>query len=374
MKRNFLVVVIIMLVFLIGAAAFGFFLWIPQQTTALFGSPDPSLSQFQADRYAVMIYLDRDNLMTSPGSTVQEGQEFRIEMGDTAAQVSDRLENAGFISDGSAFLTYLVYKGYDRILQSGAYSFSSDLTPIDIASAMIDPTPLDVTFVILPGMRFTEIAELIDTSGLSFSAQDLLHIFETGAGISLPAIFEDAPNLEGLILAGEYEILRSATAVEFVQILVDQTAAQFTPDVLQAFSEQGLNAYQAITLASIVEREAVQAQEKSLIASVFLNRLEAGMLLQSDPTVQYAIASMQSASDWWKVPLSAADLQVDSLYNTYIYNGLPPTPICAVSVDSLIAIAIPLQSDYYYFRSACDGSGFHVFARDYSEHQSNACP
>lgn len=111
-----------------------------------------------------------------------------------------------------------------------------------------------------------------------------------------------------------------------------------------------------------------------MIASVFLNRMEAGMLLQSDPTVQYAIASTQSAPDWWKVPLSSADLQVDSLYNTYIYNGLPPTPICAVSVDSLIAIAIPLQSDYYYFRSACDGSGFHVFARDYSEHQSNACP
>lgn len=374
MKRNFLVVVIIILVVLVGVAAFGFFLWIPQQTTALFGSPDPSLSRFQANRHAVILYLDRERLTTSVGSIVQDGQELRIETGDTAAQVSDHLANAGFISDGTTFLTYLVYKGYDRILQSGTYSFSSDQTPIEIASAMIDPTPLDVSFVILPGMRFTEIAELIDTSGLSFSAQDLLHVFETGAGISLPAIFQDAPNLEGLIFAGEYEILRSATVYEFVQDLVDQTAAQFIPDVLQAFAEQGLDAYQAITLASIVEREAVQAEEKGLIASVFLNRLEAGMLLQSDPTVQYAIASIQSGTDWWKVPLSAADLQVDSLYNTYIYNGLPPTPICAVSVDSLIAIAIPLQSDYYYFRSACDGSGFHVFARDYSEHQSNACP
>ena len=374
MKRNFLVVVVIILVVLVAVAAFGFFLWIPQQTIALFGTPDPSLSRSQADRYAVMLYLDREELMTSPVSIAQDGQEFRIELGNSAVQVSDRLANAGFISDGTTFLTYLVYKGYDRMLQSGTYSFSSDLTPVEIASAMIDPTPLDVTFVILPGMRFAEIAALIDTSGLSFSAQDLLYVFETGAGISLPVIFQDAPNLEGLILAGEYEILRSVTVVEFVQDLVDQTAAQFTPEVLQAFAGQGLNAYQAVTLASIVEREAVQAEEKGLIASVFLNRMEAGMLLQSDPTVQYAIASTQSAPDWWKVPLSNADLQVDSLYNTYIYNGLPPTPICAVSVDSLIAIAIPLQSDYYYFRSACDGSGFHVFARDYSEHQSNACP
>ncbi len=374
MKRNFLIVVIIIVVVFVGTAAFGFFLWIPQQTTALFGSPDPSFSLFQANRYALMLYLDREKLTTSIESTAQDGQEFHIEMGDTAAQVSDRLANAGFISDGTTFLTYLVYKGYDRILQSGTYSLSSDQTPIEIASAMIDPTPLDVTFVVLPGMRFTEIAELITTSGLSFTAHDLLHVFESREGLSLPAIFQEAPNLEGLVLAGEYEILRSVTVTEFVQNLIDQTAAQFTPEVLQAFAEQGLDAYQAITLASIVEREAVQPGEKDLIASVFLNRLKVNMPLQSDPTVQYAIASQQTTTDWWKVPLSSADLQIDSLYNTYIYNGFPPTPICAVSVDSLIAIAIPVQSDFYYFRSACDGSGYHVFAREYAEHQSNACP
>ena len=169
-------------------------------------------------------------------------------------------------------------------------------------------------------------------------------------------------------------IPRSVSAVEFLQALIDQTAAQFTPEVIGAFSQQGLDAYQAITLASIVEKEAIRAEEKSAIVSVFLNRLRVGMLLQSDPTVQYALGWDGASQSWWKSPLAAADLAVSSPYNTYIYGGLTPTPICSVSIDSLIAVAFPQQSDYFYFRSACDGSGYHVFAQSYAEHQSNACP
>jgi UPF0755 protein len=162
--------------------------------------------------------------------------------------------------------------------------------------------------------------------------------------------------------------------MDFRQYVVDQTAAQFTPEVINAFAQQGLAPYQAITLASLVEREAIQPDEKTTIASVFLNRLLVNMPLQSDPTVQYALGWDEQTQTWWKTPLTSADLEVDSPYNTYRYNGLPPTPICSVSIDSLIAVAFPLQTDYFYFRSACDESGYHVFAESYSEHQSNACP
>ncbi|HAF61088.1 MAG TPA: endolytic transglycosylase MltG [Anaerolineaceae bacterium] len=373
-KKHTGLVVVLLGIVLLGVILCAFFLWIPRLTVDLFGQPDFSLSVLQTDKYALNLYLHHKELTRPMDSNLQESQEFDIVIGDSAMQVSQNLANAGLIPDETAFLTYLIYKGYDRTLQSGTYIFSRAQTPVEMAATMIDPTPLDVTFAVLPGMRFEEIAGLIATSGLNFTAEDLMRIYETKEGIMLPAIFQNVPNLEGLILAGEYEILRSSTVIEFVQYMIDQTAAQFTPEVLNAFAEQGLDAYQAVTLASIVEREAVRAEEKNMIAAVFLNRLKIGMPLQSDPTVQYAIAQQEGAAGWWKVPLTSTDLQVDSLYNTYIYNGLPPTPICAVNVDSLIAIAMPLQSDFYYFRSACDGSGYHVFARDYAEHQSNACP
>ena len=139
------------------------------------------------------------------------------------------------------------------------------------------------------------------------------------------------------------------------------------------FEAQGLNLFQAVTLASIIEREAVVDEERGLIASVFLNRLRAGMKLEADPTVQYALGQQPDGS-WWKSPLTADDLALDSLYNTYRYPGLPPGPIANPGLESLRAVAFPEQTEYLYFRAACDGSGLHTFARTFEEHLQNACP
>ncbi len=346
----------------------------PSQAAVNFGTASKDLSEYQIARLAVRLFFNQKTLTSSKQSNSGEPREFQVQMGDSAAQVSQKLAQAGLIDDEESFLNYLIYKGYDRILQSGTYNLSPAQTPIEIAGTMIDTTPEDVRFVILPGMRLEEIAQLIPTSGLSFSSEEFLSVANSKAGLTLPAIFQDAPNLEGLILAGDYEVQRDSNAVEFIQSLIDQTAAQFTPEVIEAFSQQGLTPYQAITLASIVEREAVKDEEKATIASVFLNRLTVSMSLQSDPTVQYALGWDEQTQTWWKNPLTGADLSVNSPYNTYIVNGLPPTPICSVSIDSLIAVAFPQQTTYFYFRSACDGSGTHVFAESYSEQQSNTCP
>ncbi|NMC28550.1 MAG: endolytic transglycosylase MltG [Pelolinea sp.] len=361
----------IVLLILVGLGSFFFFF--PAQVSSTFGKPDVSLSMGQVRRLAVSLYLQRGQLTRAKQADSAEPQEFQIQPGESAAQISTRLAQSGFIESDQNFLNYLIYKGYDRILQSGTYFFSAAQTPLELAAAMIDPTPEDVDFVILPGMRLEEIANLIPTSGLSFSSDELLALIQSRTGITLPEVYREASDLEGLILAGKYTILRVASAQEFLQDLIDQSAAQFTPDVVDAFVKQGLTPYQAIIVASLVEREAIQPAEKPAIASVFLNRLKVGMPLQSDPTVQYALGWNGQSNTWWKTPLTRADLEVNSPYNTYRVNGLPPAPICSVSVESLIAVAFPERTDYYYFRSACDGSGTHVFAESYGEHQSNAC-
>jgi UPF0755 protein len=154
--------------------------------------------------------------------------------------------------------------------------------------------------------------------------------------------------------------------------MVANMEARLSQDLLQGFQDQGLTPFEAITLASIVEREAVVPSERPLIASVFLNRLNLGIPLQADPTVQFALG--RSPDGWWKRSLSADDLQFDSRYNTYLYGGLPPGPIAGPGLASLQSVASPAETGYLFFRAACDDSGRHLFATTFEEHVANACP
>jgi UPF0755 protein len=153
--------------------------------------------------------------------------------------------------------------------------------------------------------------------------------------------------------------------------------AEFSNQVDQTlrdgFSRQGMTVYDAVTLASIIEKEAVVDEEKPMIASVFYNRLAAGMRLETDPTVQYALGYQEESGAWWKAPLTLDDFGVESPYNTYIVYGLPPTPISNPGLSSLHAVAFPAETPYFYFRATCDGSGRHLFAITYEEHLDNAC-
>jgi len=118
----------------------------------------------------------------------------------------------------------------------------------------------------------------------------------------------------------------------------------------EAIAQQGLNLHEALILASIIERETRASEEKATIASVFYNRLAAGMPLQTDPTVQYALGHDKTSQSWWKPALTMDDLKIDSPYNTYLYAGLPPGPISNPSLETLEAVAYPQQTPYFFFR------------------------
>src|SRR3990170_1925365 len=183
------------------------------------------------------------------------------------------------------------------------------------------------------------------------------------------------PRLRNLIFYPDsYIFPREISAGEMVNELVRNSALHLTLDLKNGFEKQGLNVYQAVTLASMVQREAVHEEEQPLIASVYLNRLKIGMKLDADPTVQYAIGYNILQKTWWTNPLSLLDLQINSPYNTYIYAGLPPTPIANPGLSALRAVAFPEETEFYFFRAKCDGSGFHEFAETFDEHLENACP
>jgi UPF0755 protein len=214
-----------------------------------------------------------------------------------------------------------------------------------------------------------EIAASLPTSGLSATPEGFL---EVALDPSYLASMPDAVSTEGFLYPDTYILPRETNAEGLVETLTRNFALHLTTDLTEGFSRQGLTVYQAVTLASIVEREVIQDEEAPQIASVYLNRLNIGMKLDADPTVQYALGFNSDQNTWWTNPLSATD--VVSPYNTYLNPGLPPGPICNPGLNSLQAVAFSAETPYYYFRALCDGSGLHVFAATFEEHLQNSCP
>jgi UPF0755 protein len=190
---------------------------------------------------------------------------------------------------------------------------------------------------------------------------------------SLTAELPDPARLEGFLFPDTYHLTQDSHPSELVAAMLETFDRRVDPEIRAGFAQQGLSLHQAVTLASIVEREAIVTDERPMIASVFLNRLAQGIKLDADPTVQYAIGQQPDGA-WWKTGLSLDDLQIDSPYNTYLYAGLPPAPISNPGLASLRAVAFPESSPYLYFRAACDGSGRHTFAETFDQHVLNACP
>jgi UPF0755 protein len=179
-------------------------------------------------------------------------------------------------------------------------------------------------------------------------------------------------SLEGYLFPDTYQVSPDVTAADLIQRMLRTFDQRVASQMRQQAAARGLTVHQWVTLASIVEREAVIASERPVIASVYLNRLELGMKLDADPTVQYALGYQAQTRSWWKRPLLLEDLEVKSPYNTYKNPGLPPGPIANPGLASLRAVVEAPDTDYYYFvanKQAGDGS--HVFARTIEEHQRN---
>ena len=240
---------------------------------------------------------------------------------------------------------------------------------------MQDATPTVIPYHVLAGWRLEEIAANLPFSGLDIDPQDFLKAAsQPPAESSLSQFIPPSTNVEGFLFPGDYQVRRSTSAEDFVLILLQTFDEQVTGELRQGFERQGLSLFQAVTLASIVERETIIDDEMPMIASVFYNRLASSLKLDTDPSVQYAVGYNPTQKTWWTNPLSRADLQIDSPYNTYLYPGLPPGPIANPGLAALHAVAFPAQTPYYYFRAACDNSGRHNFSETYQEHLQNGCP
>ncbi len=359
---------VIPLVLLIAAIVV--YIAVPLSAARTYGPPADNLNAWQRFQYSAAL-LWYAGQVTRPMDSSASEQPFSVMEGQQAADVAEHLEQAGLVRSAAAFRAYLIYSGLDTGLQAGDYNLSAALSPLQIAERLQDATPSQVRFIVLPGWRMEEIAAALPTSGFEITPEAFL----SAARNSRPNLdgLPGGASAEGFLFPDQYTLPRVIQTQQLVDLLMSRFELSLTSELRNGFARQGLSVYQAVTLASIIQREAVQADEQPIIASVFLNRIAAGMVLQTDPTVQYALGFDTLTNSWWKAPLSLDDLQIDSLYNTYNHLGLPPGPIASPSLSALQAVASPAETPYLFFRARCDGSGRHSFAETFEGHLGNGC-
>ncbi len=301
---------------------------------------------------------------------------FTVNPGDTPRLIAQNLVAQNLITDSSLFVDYVRLNDYDTKLQAGTYFLNRAQSLAQIAVALTDSRSSQFPFRILEGWRLEEVAAAIDDNPyFGFKGADFLAVVGPGAPpdptfaaqVGLPS----SASLEGFLFPDTYELPAAVTPTMLRDILtqsfLDHIGAQLPADA----TAEGYSMFQIVTLASIVQREAVHADEQPMIASVYHNRLVAGMLLEADPTVQYAIGFRDGT--WWP-QITADDYHnVISPYNTYLNGGFPPGPIDNPGLVAIQAAVHPAVSNYYYFRADCRTDGYHDFAQTYEEHVANGC-
>jgi peptidoglycan lytic transglycosylase G len=285
-----------------------------------------------------------------------------IPQGSGSVAIARRLADAGVVHDVNSFRLALWMTGEGRRLQAGEYRFDSPMTARQVADKIArgDVFVRPITFP--EGLTIKQMAAIYEAKGFG-PAKEFADAARNHSLVS--AIDPDAKDLEGYLFPDTYKLPRRMTAAQLVGRMVQAFMKALTPDLIDAAEARQLTMRQYVTLASIVEKETGNKDERPLVAAVYANRLRIGMALQCDPTVIYAL----DRAGRYNGNLTRDNLQFDSPYNTYRYPGLPPGPIASPGRASLEAAAHPARADYLYFVSKNDGS--HAFAATLEEHNRN---
>ena len=308
---------------------------------------------------------------TLPPTPSAETVTVQVNQGDSAEVIAERLQSAGVIRSADQFKELTALEGMQNGLAAGQYQLNRGLPAAEVIKRLHEANTGAIRVTIPEGKRDEEVAKILEKANV-VPAQAFLDALQNGHYNYDFLRDNNGGALEGYVFPDTYNFPLHNQPEDVVDLMLKNFGQRVTPDLRNAYQQEGLSIKQAVTLASIVEREAQTPEERPTIASVFFNRMKLGMPLQADPTVQFALSrDGKSVSQFglWKQQLTLEDLTIDSPYNTYTRTGLPPSPIANPGLASLQAVAHPAQTDYLFFVAKDDGS--HVFAATFAEHQAN---
>lgn len=307
-------------------------------------------------------YIDKSLNAVDVNDTTQV--KIEIPSGSSTNAIAEILYSNNLIQDKSVFKYFAKKEGYDVKLKAGVFALSKSMNVEEILNALINKASFDntVNLTIIEGLILEDTAKAISDQ-LSLDYNKLIELMKNADYFRDKYQFltdnKEIEDLQGYLLPETYNMYKGLNEEEVIDFLLTQFEKYYESTILPAMANSELTFKEMITLASIVEKEAVRKEERSTIAGVFLNRLKVDMMLQSCATVNYARGE-------WKERLTNEDIAIDSPYNTYINVGLPPTPINSPGKASIDACLNPENTEYLYFLAKGDGS--HYFSKTYDEH------
>jgi UPF0755 protein len=292
-----------------------------------------------------------------PVSDVSKKIEVTIPEGASVPQIGKILEQAGIIRSAEAFRYLVSYKKVGPKLKAGEQVLDAGQNTAEVINTLIRGNFKTYPITIPEGLTMAQIADLMQDKGLA-TRSEFLKLCNDQAFIQSLGL--DVPNLEGYLFPETYNFTRGTTPRDIVKEMVKMFLRVWSRYETAAEGNK-LNRHQIVTMASIVEKETGAPEERPMIAAVFLNRLDKGMRLETDPTVIYGIKDFDGN-------LTKKHLQTPTPYNTYVIEGLPPGPIANPGEDSIRAVLSPARVDYLYFVSKNDGT--HQFSKTLKEHNN----
>ncbi len=282
--------------------------------------------------------------------------DIKIKPGLSMSAIADTLDKNELIKNASDFILACKLFGKADQLKAGFYKINPGSSVYQIMNIIVSGKTAHIRVVIPEGLTSYQIASILEQK----VDLDSVKFIELVRDPELISQFNVKSNsLEGYLFPDTYHLHWSISEREAIKILLTEFNQNFSDSLKNAVREKGWSVHQILTLASIIEGEAVIDSERAIIAAVYHNRLKRGMLLQADPTIQYIILDPPRR-------LLNKDLEIDSPYNTYRYPGLPPGPVNNPGLASIIAAIYPADVDYLYFVARGDGS--HNFSKTLSQH------
>lgn len=285
---------------------------------------------------------------------------FVISKGAGISEIGEQLKLQGLIKDETSFKILIYFLGISKKIQAGTFSLSPSMGAKEIAVTLTKGTN-DQWVTIVEGLRQEQIGQLLVKEGFPIDQNTWVKIIKDG-------------QLEGKLFPDSYLFPNKADIGTILKIINKNFEKKVLLNLNSQMKSSDLSLEQIITLASLLEREVRNDNDRKTVAGILLKRLENDWPLQIDATVQYALSSQNTLRntqnfDWWSKNLSATDLKIKSSYNTYVYKGLPPGPICNPGLSSIQAILNPQESEYWFYLS--DPNGITHFAKTSEEHAQN---
>lgn len=286
----------------------------------------------------------------------------RIPVGSSTRQIAEMLSERGLIKNDFIFIIYSRITGHDTKFQAGDYLLRDSLSLPEIVEKLSKGEVQAISFTIPEGYTVEQIAEVLAAKGL-VEKKEFLKLAKEG-DFAYPFInrHEDVKYaLEGYLFPDTYRVSTNSSAEEIIHMMLKRFQQVYDENARLKAKEMGLTDPEVITIASLIEKEAKTDRDRYLISGVIYNRLEQGMKLQIDATIQYILGQP-------KTRLTYKDLEISSPYNTYLISGLPPGPIASPGQAAIEAALNPERTNYLFYVAKSDGS--HVFSETLEEHNA----